>query len=277
MTAPMRRAHRRPTAMAGLLVAVLLVLAGCVGIPTSGPMGVGVEGVSDQGAVEPLGDPPPQDGAPEDIVRGFLGASAAGFSRDTATSESGDDFRNAREYLSGEARRSWSPRERVVVYSTASSPDIKVGDSQVEVTVRVAARIDADGRYAQAGPDARESVVFDLVEDGEGQWRISGLEDGVVLSEPNFEAIYRSVPLYFLSQDGRFLVPETRWSRCATSPRRSSGRCSPGRRTGCGTPCAVRSPRARCSNRTRCPWTTTASQLSASRPVACPPNRTRVP
>lgn len=211
MTMPMRRATRRPAAMAGLLAAVLLVLAGCVGIPTSGPVGVGVEGVNEQGAVEPLGDPPPQDGAPEDIVRGFLGASAAGFSRDTATSESGDDFRNAREYLSGEARRSWSPRERVVVYSTASSPDIKVGDSQVEVTVRVAARIDADGRYAQAGPDARESVVFDLVEDGEGQWRISGLEDGVVLSEPNFEAIYRSVPLYFLSQDGTFLVPETRW------------------------------------------------------------------
>nr|WP_247602002.1 LpqB family beta-propeller domain-containing protein [Cellulomonas denverensis] len=50
-----------------------------------------------------------------------------------------------------------------------------------------------------------------MVQDSEGQWRISALDDGVVLSEPNFEAIYRSSTLYFLSQDGTFLVPETRW------------------------------------------------------------------
>lgn len=205
--------HRSRAALAGLLAALLLTLAGCVGIPTSGPVGVGVEGVTDQGPVEPLGDPPPQDGSQEDIVRGFLGASAAGFSRDTTTTaDAGDDFRNAREYLSGEARRSWSPRERVVVYSTASSPDIRLeGQYQVQVTIRVAARIDAEGRYAQAGPDAEESLVFDLVQDDDGQWRISGLEDGVVLSQPNFEAIYRSATVYFVSGDGLFLVPETRW------------------------------------------------------------------
>ncbi len=210
-TVPTSRRHR-PAAVLAAVLAVLAVLTGCIGIPTAGPVGVGVEGVSDQGAVEPLGDPPPQDGAPEDIVRGFLGASAAGFSRDTTSADTADDFRNAREYLSGETRRSWSPRERVVVYATASSPDIQlVGESQVRVDLRVAARIDADGRYAQGGPDAQESLVFDLVQDSEGQWRISGLEDGVVLSEPNFEAVYRSATLYFLSQDGEFLVPETRW------------------------------------------------------------------
>lgn len=208
----MTRTHRRRSRAAALLALVLVTLTACVGIPTSGPVGVGVEGVSEQGALEPLGDPPPQDGSPEDIVRGFLGASAAGFSRDTGSAEGGDDFRNAREYLSGEARRSWSPRDRVVVYATASSPAIELdGPSRVLVNVRVAARIDADGRYGEAGPDAEESLVFDLVQDSAGQWRISGLEDGVVLSEPNFEAIYRSATLYFLSQDATFLVPETRW------------------------------------------------------------------
>lgn len=207
-----RTHHRRRAGTAALLAVVLVTLAACVGIPTSGPVGVGVEGVSDQGAVEPLGDPPPQDGAPEDIVRGFLGASAAGFTRDTTSADAADDFRNAREYLSGETRRTWSPRDRVVVYATASSPDIRlVGESQVRVDVRVAARIDAEGQYSQSGADAQESLVFDLVQDSEGQWRISGLEDGVVLSEPNFEAVYRSATLYFLSQDQTFLVPETRW------------------------------------------------------------------
>lgn len=206
-----RRTRLRATA-AALTAAVLLALAGCVGIPTSGPVGVGVEGVSEQGAVEPLGDPPPQDGSPEDIVRGFLGASAAGFSRAASSGDAGDDFRNAREYLSGETRRSWTPRERVVVYPTASSPKISMlGGSQVKVQLRVAARVDADGRYVQAGPDAEEALTFDLVEDSSGQWRISALEDGVVLSEPNFEAIYRPATVYFLSPDRTFLVPETRW------------------------------------------------------------------
>lgn len=203
-------AARRRAGVAALLAVVLAALTACVGIPTSGPVGIGVEGVSDQGAVEPLGDPPPQDGEPTDIVSGFLRASAAGFSRDT-TAGSVDDFRNAREYLSGEARRAWSPRDRVVVYASSSPALVLVGESRVEVEVRVSARIDADGRYQQAGADATETLAFDLVQDSEGQWRISGLEDGVVLSEPNFEAIYRSTSLYFLSQDGTFLVPETRW------------------------------------------------------------------
>jgi hypothetical protein len=202
---------RRRGRAAALALAVAALLAGCVAMPTSGTVGVGVDGVVEQGSVEPLGDPPPQDGTPEDIVRGFLGASAAGFSR-SSDSESGDDFRNAREYLSGETRRSWNPRERVVVYPTASSPTITLKDeSRVEVSLRVAARIDEDGLYSAAGADAEEVLTFDLVQDSDGQWRISGLEDGVVLSEPNFEAIYRSSTLYFLSPDDEFLVPETRW------------------------------------------------------------------
>ncbi|MEV7972739.1 LpqB family beta-propeller domain-containing protein [Cellulomonas sp. NPDC089187] len=192
-----------------VVLALLLALAGCAAIPTSGPVGVGVESQTEQESVEPLGDPPPQDGSPEDIVRGFLGASAAGFSRSSGTEN--DDFRNAREYLSGEIRTSWTPRERVVVYPTASSPQLRLDGSQVQVTVRVAARIDADGRYSQAGPAAEETLTFGMVQDSDGQWRISALDDGVVLSEPNFEAIYRSSTLYFLSQDGSFLVPETRW------------------------------------------------------------------
>jgi hypothetical protein len=201
----------RAARAAALLGALVLLLAGCVAIPTSGPVGVGVDDVSDQGSIELLGDPPPQDGTPEDIVRGFLGAGAAGFNR-SAEAESGDDFRIAREYLSGEVRRSWNPRERVVVYATASSPIVTpTSASQVEVEVRVSARIDADGRYWAAGPDAEETLSFELVQDDEGQWRISGLENGVVLSEPNFETIYRSATLYFLSLDGTFLVPETRW------------------------------------------------------------------
>ncbi|NMM16388.1 MAG: hypothetical protein HHJ14_04360, partial [Cellulomonas sp.] len=44
-----------------------------------------------------------------------------------------------------------------------------------------------------------------------GQWRISVLDDGVVLSAPSFEQVYRSAAIYFLSPDSSYLVPDVRW------------------------------------------------------------------
>jgi hypothetical protein len=207
------RGRLRRRALAVVVAPVLVALSACVGMPTSGPVevGVGVDGVSEAGpGVVPLADLPGQDAGPEAIVVGFLKASQAGFSRDPRT---GGDFTAAREYLSGEARSTWKPRERVVVYPTTSGPTFTVvDDTQVQVSLRVAARIDADGRYAEAAPDAEESLVFDLVQDSSDQWRIAGLEDGVVLDESNFENLFRSANLYFVARpDDKFLVPETRW------------------------------------------------------------------
>lgn len=207
-----RRTLRRRSsvrAAAGVLVALGL-LSACVGIPTSGPVEVGDVEVNDPGpAVMPLADRPALDDDPEAIVVGFLKASQAGFSRDARL---GGDFRAARDYLAGEARAGWNPRASVVVYPTTSSPTFTVvNETQVQVSLRVAARIDDDGRYTEAAPDAEESLTFDLVQDSSDQWRIAGLEDGVVLDESNFENLFRSSTLYFLSPDDAYLVPETRW------------------------------------------------------------------
>jgi hypothetical protein len=206
--------------LVALAAVVVLSLAGCAGIPTSGSVQVGVDRVSEPGPVMPLGERPEAGAKPEAIVQGFLRASAAGFSRDPTTDTS-NDFSVARDYLGGDAQGSWNPRDRVVVYPTTSIPDItQVSDTQVRVTVTVAARIDAHGQYAEAAPGAQESLVFDLAQDGTGQWRISGLDDGVVLSEPNFEAVYRAAAVYFLSPDNTYLVPDVRWfpaSNLATS------------------------------------------------------------
>ncbi len=195
-------------------VAVLVLgglLGGCVALPTGGAVHEGVDAVTEPGSVMPLGDLPALDAGPEDIVRGFLSASAAGFSLDTSSGAQ-QDFTVARAYLTGDARGSWNPRERVVVYPAAPEVSLLANtQARVAVTVPVSARIDAAGRYAQAPAQSEESLVFDLVQDDAGQWRISGLDDGVVLAEANFEAIFRASPVYFLSQDSTFLVPETRW------------------------------------------------------------------
>ncbi|MFI2753031.1 LpqB family beta-propeller domain-containing protein [Cellulomonas sp. P22] len=213
MSAPLvlhRRRHAYPVLAAVLAMLTAGALAACAAIPTDGPVSEGVEDVSELAPVTLLGDSPGEDASPQQIVDGFLNASAAGFSRES-TADISKDFSVAREYLAGEARDTWDPGERVVVYSAASSPEsTMLTDTQVQVRVGVAARVDSDGRYQESGPETQESLVFDLVMDSAGQWRISGLDDGVVLSQPNFNLVYRTATLYFLSADSTYLVPETR-------------------------------------------------------------------
>jgi len=182
------------------LALVVLLLAACTSMPTSGPVVRSDVVVSDEGRADPLPEGPQAGAGPVDIVQSFLIAGANGFQ---------GEFVTAREYLAGDARQSWKPLAGVVVagaltYSTTS-------ETQVTVDVPVLARVDGDGRYTEAPPDARESVTYDLVRNAEGEWRISGVPDGLVLAKPVFDARFRSASIYFLSADETFLVPETRW------------------------------------------------------------------
>jgi hypothetical protein len=188
----------------GLVVAlVALVLAGCAALPTSGPVVNGDGAVAEPGTVFPLAYSPAAGADPQAIVQGFLAAGAAGL---------GDNYAVARQYLSREARASWQPTDGVVVYSTAAALDFQqVTDTQVSVTLPVVATVDSGGRYTEGFPGAEQGAVFDLVQDSAGQWRISGLNDGVLLSEPFFYSAYRATALYFLTPARDMLVPEVRW------------------------------------------------------------------
>jgi hypothetical protein len=189
----------------GLLAACVLTLAvaGCVSIPTEGPVAKGDGAVDEPGSVFPLAYSPPHDASPTAIVQGFLSASAAGL---------GDNYTVARQYLTAAARSSWVPGEGVVVYSAGENLDFETPrDSQVSVAFPTVATLDADGRYAESPPGAEQDAVFDLVQDGEGQWRITALDDGILLSQPIFTSVYRATPLYFLTPNADALVPEVRW------------------------------------------------------------------
>lgn len=196
---------RRPwrALLAVALLAVTGALAACDGIPTAGPVGTGDGAVSEPGPVVLLAYGPPTDANPEEIVRGFLQAEAAGNT---------DNFAVAREYLTGSAQSSWDPHQQVVVYSSKGTPQISTPtESEVSLTYPWEATVDANGQYSEAAPGASWEGTFDLQKDSHGQWRISGLPDGVLVSEPNFVSVYRSTPIYFLSKDHTFLVPEIRW------------------------------------------------------------------
>lgn len=196
-----RAARNRLRAVASCLA--LVALAACSGIPTSGPVGTGDGAVTEPGPVFLLAYGPQDDAAPRDIVQGFLQAGAAG---------STDNFAVAREYLTGAVRSSWDPHEQVVVYSSKGTPQITTpSDAQVHLSYPVEAIVDADGVYTESASGAQWESTFDLSKDSQGQWRISGLPDGIVVSEPNFTSVYRSTPIYFPTKDATYLVPEVHW------------------------------------------------------------------
>lgn len=193
--------NSRRARVAGWAATVVLLLSACVAMPTSGPVQESDIKVSTQGDVDVLAPGPEIDDTPQEIVDGFLTASAAGTS---------DGFVRAREYLAGAAKTEWQPLSGVVVAGPIEW-GASGSDAQIVGNVPVIARVDGDGLYVEAPPNAIESVTFDLVQDDAEQWRISGVPDGLILQEQDFERTFQSTPLYFLSPDETYLVPDTRW------------------------------------------------------------------
>ena len=192
------------TFLAALAAALLVAVAGCAAIPTSGPVQTGDVVLQSPGFAVPLANDPPQDGTPLEIVNGFLLAGAAGLS---------DEFTVARKFLTTQAATRWDPVARVLVYPLlGGGPEITVSSSgKAVVDVPVQGSLDRDGVYTEAPSDAHQQLQLTLSRTSDDQWRISGLDDVVLISATDFDNEYREVPLYFASADGTQLVPDVRW------------------------------------------------------------------
>ncbi len=190
---------RRP-ARALVALGSALCLSACVSIPTSGPVARGDVTVVEHGPIDVLAEGPRPGAAPSQVVEGFLLAGGAGYI---------GDFTTAREYLTGAARQDWQPRAGVIVADGAKVTEPSEGVVVLEVPVL--ARVDADGVYTEAAPGANESVTFELERDESDEWRIVSAPDGLIVTSRLFQQEFRPTPLYFLSVDNTYLVPETRW------------------------------------------------------------------
>jgi hypothetical protein len=80
----------------------------------------------------------------------------------------------------------------------------------VRVVVAVVAVVDSAGHYLPAAPGEQRTVTFGLSKVA-GQWRISRLDDGLLIDEGNFRQLFQPRPLYFADPTGNFLVPDLRW------------------------------------------------------------------
>lgn len=206
----MRKGTNAVAAVAAL--ACLVTLGACAQIPTSGPVRVGTADVEMRVDFAMLPQGPTVGAAPRSIVSGFLGAAVA-------ATTSPKEFETAREFLTEEAANTWDPYASVRVVREPPVPDpLEIdteiqGEQTVEVVVRATtiATLDTAGAYTEVG-DPRELGYRFMLTNAGGEWRISGLDNGVLVPANLFANQYRATRLYFAAEeDTKSFVPDLRW------------------------------------------------------------------
>jgi Lipoprotein LpqB beta-propeller domain len=203
----------RPRAAVRLLAGTALAAvaaAGCAAVPSSGAPRTAPGAASQvQQFVQPI-PPRPQPGwTPDQVVQGFLAASAS-FAGNHAA---------ARRFLAPATRRTFRPSWAVTVVSgqplISTNPfgPANQGDSDVLATVTLSgqqvASISDIGQYFD-NPGSHD-YVFQLEKaKGSGEWLITRLPRNapLLLTQDNFDQVYQPRNLYFWASQGPSLVPE---------------------------------------------------------------------
>lgn len=178
-----------------------LLLAGCTGLPTSGPVVAGAPIDQEAGAVDFsfLPDDPPPGATPQQIVAGFLAAGSG----------PRDDWGTARQFLTPDFRSSWQPTARATIDLPGERVFTVAGDGTVTVSITPEASVDATGALSVTDGGSMP-LDFALV-DVDGEWRISEAPDGVVLDRARFQAVFREYSVMYFDRSWSYLVPDRRW------------------------------------------------------------------
>ncbi len=233
MWVPMVRLTRRRVRLALGAIAVLS-LAGCVNMPSSGPPSSLPVNQTDAGQsqdyVGPFASGPGNDWSPQEIVQGFLFASASYYT----------DGGVVKQYLTPQAAKSWNPGGSVTVFRNwpvTSRPVPSSGhDQQTTVTVsgQVQATLNGSGQQLYASvaqgnspssqstangrscAQARNCYSFTLVKSA-SQWRIANAPNYLLLDQSDFERAWEPQDLYFLDASKHVLVPDSVFVPLGTS------------------------------------------------------------
>ncbi len=191
----------RRMAAAVAAVSVSLSLSACVGIPANSnpvPVTVVESDSLDDGGVQIEALAPRSGQQPDEVVRGFLAASASNVRTQPV----------ARLYLTEAAARDWADDVGVTVlernFSLIPSPD----GTEVTLIGRIIGRVDGNGVYLGAEEELRQVLRLRLVD---GQWRIDNPPPGVLLRIDDFRRAYVQYNLYFLDPTGTRVVPDPRY------------------------------------------------------------------
>lgn len=178
-------------------LAVVVSLVGCSSLPDHGPIhevtGAAPSSTTSSG---PYYDParPAQDASPEEVMDGFLEAMKAIPVRTSA----------AREYLTREARRTWSPEREIITYDTVIT---RVEGTTVVISVSGGGRYDATGAWQGHLTAAQRELTATLRREN-GEWRVDRAPDALLVPSGWFAEQYQRAARYLFDPTGRVLTPE---------------------------------------------------------------------
>lgn len=198
------------------LAAAALTVSGCVSMPTAGPVQsypvTQAAEAQNQLYVQIQPQSPRKDWNPQQIVQGFLTASAS----------FGSYSNIAKEYLTPQERAVWNPFWSAIVYK--SGPNVKgpvytspKGKAKDTATVQVTGNVQAyltgkGGSYSVPSASAPDQAAipqtsFSLVKLN-NQWRIKEAPQELLLTSDSFANDYQPTKLYFFDPAGKILVPD---------------------------------------------------------------------
>lgn len=178
-------------ALTGALVVVVLLLAGCVSVPTSGPV-TKVQGQQPpcQNCVNVEVAPPTAGDDPSRIVEGYLRANA----------NYQPNYAVARQFLTRDASEKWSPEDSVTIYT--GSP--RAAKNNVTFAGRLVGGLDRDHTYSPQSGELNHDFRLTLEND---EWRIDNPLPGLMVADYSFTSFYHPYDLYF-TVNGTSLVPD---------------------------------------------------------------------
>ncbi len=194
------RPPTRSRSWAAVIAIAALLLTGCAGVPTSSKPQVVSRLTGGVQAPSPASTPLPGSD-PRTIVQGFLENNPSSDQHHTA----------ARAFLTGDTASRWSDSNATVIDRERVEQFVP-DTNTVTVTGFPVGTVNADGIYTPnvSAPAQPSEYVFGLRSQG-GQWRISSLPSGVLLTTAQFGS-YSALPLYFYDLDQRYLVQDQRYT-----------------------------------------------------------------
>jgi len=182
-----------------VLILAVLLLTGCATIPKMGP--VLVAGPNTGGSQTELGFLPagPAEGATQrEILDGFISAGSA----------PQNNFRIARSFLTDEVALVWNPTGSTMVRGVYDSVKV-TSATEMTYATGIVSVVDEDGVLISIEPERNFewNFIFSRVN---GEWRLSNVPDGTLISETTFSSTYGEYSAYFFNYDRTALVPDVR-------------------------------------------------------------------
>ncbi len=191
----------RTVTIVAVATLALVVLAGCGGIPSGGPVQSGQfideEDVIDVGYA-PGGPQPGED--QQAILQGFINAAT----------NPADNYAVARQFLAESIRDEWDPDALTQIRTGAGVPR-KDSETAGTYTLTSSAYVNDKGQYVNDDEPTSQIQQFGFEQDAAGEWRISSAPPGIVLSQASFASIFGARSLYFFDPSDKYLIPDLRW------------------------------------------------------------------